>query len=188
MRHHNVNALVQSHINYGISRSVWGHGGETAKLKDLFVGQKRSIRNIFGIKRVNKYMAGNTKVAFSENRILTVHNIYFKTLLIEAYQIKMFDTFPKVLSNTFKFSAINPSRFCTTSFHYSTLSKNFMFSLPRVWNAVNSTTEFRDKSFKSLQSFETFLKTYILRFQSAGEPMNWDPSNTDIFNFISNSF
>lgn len=180
------NALVQSHINYGIS--VWGHGGETAKLKDLFVGQKRAIRNIFGIKRVNKYMAGNTKVAFSENRILTVHNIYFKTLLIEAYQIKMFDTFPKVLSNTFKFSAINPSRFCTTSFHYSTLSKNFMFSLPRVWNAVNSTTEFRDKSFKSLQSFKTFLKTYILRFQSAGEPMNWDPSNTDIFNFISNSF
>ena len=166
------NALVQSYISYGIS--VWGHGGETSKLKDLFVAQKRAIRNIFGVRRINKVQAGHTKSAFTDNNILTVHNLYYKSILVEAYQIKNFTNYPKPLSKHFMFSTVNPSRFCTQHFNYSTLSQHFLFSIPRIWNAISSRKEFRDINFKSLSSFKNFIKKFIVNFQKGGDPENWD--------------
>ena len=67
------NALIQSHLSYGIS--VWGCGGDSNRLKKVFIAQKKAIRNAFGVRRVNKDIPGNTKIVFNNNNILTVHNI-----------------------------------------------------------------------------------------------------------------
>ena len=67
------NALIQSHLSYGIS--VWGCGGDSNRLKKVFIAQKKAIRNAFGVRRVNKDIPGNTKIVFNNNKILTVHNI-----------------------------------------------------------------------------------------------------------------
>ena len=46
------NALINSHLAYGIS--IWGSSASQVKLKNLFVLQKKAIRNQFGIKKNQK--------------------------------------------------------------------------------------------------------------------------------------
>ena len=70
LRNSVYNALVNSHLSYGIS--VWGSGGSENKLKPLFVIQKRCLRNLFKIRRNSKFVKCHTKT----NGILTVHNLY----------------------------------------------------------------------------------------------------------------
>ena len=48
------NALVNSHLSYGIS--VWGSSANQTKLNNLFVLQKKAIRNLFGIKKNPKML------------------------------------------------------------------------------------------------------------------------------------
>jgi hypothetical protein len=67
------NAFIQSHLSYGVL--VWGCGGDTTKLNDLFIAQKKAIRTVFGVRRINKYLVGSTKSTFNDNRVLTVHNL-----------------------------------------------------------------------------------------------------------------
>ena len=67
------NALINSHLAYGISK--WGSSASQVKLKNLFVLQKKAIRNLFGIKKESKNVKGHTKRTFNDNNILTVHNL-----------------------------------------------------------------------------------------------------------------
>ena len=60
------NALLQSHLSYGIS--VWGCGGDSNRLKKVFIAQKKAIRNAFAVMRVNKDIPGNTKIVFNNNK------------------------------------------------------------------------------------------------------------------------
>ena len=99
------NALIQSHLSYGIS--VWGCGGDSNRLKKVFIAQKKAIRNAFGVRRVNKDIPGNTKIVFNNNKILTVHNIlYTKFIVSEAYQLMNNPNHPVLLSEHFSKSLI----------------------------------------------------------------------------------
>ena len=71
-------SIINSQFSYAIS--TWG--GTESDLEQIFVLQKRALRNLFGIKKVSKFIKGNTKPVFAEHKILTVHNIYsYMTLL-----------------------------------------------------------------------------------------------------------
>ena len=72
-------ALVNSQIMYGIS--VWGSGGSSSTLSTLFAAQKKAIRTLFKIPRINRYCPGHTKHCINSNQILTVHNLYFSSIL-----------------------------------------------------------------------------------------------------------
>ena len=98
------NALIQSHLSYGIS--VWGCGGDSNRLKKVFIAQKKAIRNAFGVRRVNKDIPGNTQIVFNNNKILTVHNIYTNFIVSEAYQLMNNPNHPVLLSEHFSKSLI----------------------------------------------------------------------------------
>ena len=72
-------ALVNSQIMYGIS--VWGSSGSSSHLSILFATQKKAIQTLFNITRTSRYCPGHTKQCINENQILTVHNLYFTSVL-----------------------------------------------------------------------------------------------------------
>ena len=103
------NALIQSHLSYGIS--VWGCGGDSNRLKKVFIAQKKAIRNAFGVRRVNKDIPGNTKIVFNNNTIPTVRNVYTKSIVSEACQLMNNPNHPVLLSEHFSKSLINSNVF-----------------------------------------------------------------------------
>ena len=176
------NALVQSNLSYGIS--VWGCGGSVTKLKKLFIVQKKAIRNAFGVRRINKHTQGNTKRTFNDNNILTVHNIYAKTILTEAYQLMYFKNHPEFLSNNFTFSHVNSSRFTVPRIHYADNKSNYCYSVPKFWNTLQGSSDF-PSNFRSIKCFKKQLKKFILNYQSHGALTTWEPSNLDMLTYCS---
>ena len=171
------NALVQSNLSYGIS--VWGSGGSATKLNKLFITQKKAIRNVFGVRRVNKHTQGNTKRTFNDNNILTVHNIYAKSLLTEAYQLMFFNNHPQLLCKNFPLSSVNNSRFSVPRIYYNDNRNNFYYSIPKFWNALQGVSDF-PTNFRSISCFKKRLKKFILNYQSYGALTTWEPSNLDM--------
>ena len=82
-----------SHLSYGIS--VWGSSASKSKLNNLFMLQKKAIRNLFGIKKESKNVKGHTKQTFNDNKILTVHNLasYFTVTFISKVRLQKTPTY-----------------------------------------------------------------------------------------------
>ena len=82
------NALINCHLAYGIS--IWGSSASQVKLKNIFILQKKAIRNLFGIKKESKNVKGHTKRTFNDNNILTVHNLasYFTITCISQIRLE----------------------------------------------------------------------------------------------------
>ena len=97
--------LFESHLRFGIS--VWG-GVSHNKLEPLFVTQKKCVRILFGnremyldkfktcarARSIDKqklgsefYQKEHTKPLFKKNSLLTVHNLYKHTCLMEMFKI-----------------------------------------------------------------------------------------------------
>ena len=126
------NALINSHLAYGIS--IWGSSASQVKLKNLFVLQKKAIRNRFGIKKESKIVKGHTKRTFNDNYILTVHNLasYFTITCISQIRLErtsnclyelmnIDDTRPRMI-----LPMINSNHF----------QNNFLFYGPKIWNLI----------------------------------------------------
>ena len=175
------NALIQSHLSYGIS--VWGCGGDTAKLQKLFVAQKKAIRTVFGVRRIKKHLVGNTKSTFNENNTLTVHNLYVKSVLSETYPIMYYTNHPRSLSDNFNVSNVDNQRFMVPRVHYSKNHKNFYYYVPKLWNLIRSSCEF-PKNFKSVKTFKNAIKKFILKYQSLGKRNEWEPANVNIEKYM----
>ena len=76
-------ALVNSQLMYGIS--IWGSGGSISNLSRVFSAQKKCIRSLFRVKRINVLCPGNTKSTFTAYKILTVLNLYFYSVLTSIF-------------------------------------------------------------------------------------------------------
>ena len=76
-------ALIDSQLIYGIS--IWGSAGSTTNLATLFSAQKKSIRTLFRIPRISKNCPGHTKSFFISKNILTVHNLYYTSVLSSIF-------------------------------------------------------------------------------------------------------
>ena len=176
------NALVQSHLSYGIT--VWGSGGSTVKLKKLFIAQKKSLRNVFGIRRINKHQSGHTKHVFNDNKILTVHGLYFKFILTEAFHLLYSLDYPTLLKSNFTRSTVNNTRFTTPRVHFTDNMYNMYYSIPRTWNVVRNSSHFPKFNIMSSLSFKRQIKRFILKVQSHGNQSIWEPSNFDLQTYL----
>ena len=76
-------ALVNSQLMYGIS--IWGSGGSISNLCCLFSAQKKCLRSLFRVKRISILCPGHTKSTFTAYNILTVHNLYFYSVLTSIF-------------------------------------------------------------------------------------------------------
>ena len=122
------NALVNSHLSYGIS--VWGSSASQTKLNNLFVLQKKAIRNLFGIKKESKNIKGHIK----QNKILTVHNLasYFTITCISKVRLQKS---PKYLYELLSIDDTTP-RILLPLPNSSRLQNNFLFYGPKIWNLI----------------------------------------------------
>ena len=76
-------ALVNSQLMYGIS--IWGPGGSISNLSRVFSVQKKCIRSLFRVKRISVLCPGHTKSTFTAYKILTMHNLYFYSVLTSIF-------------------------------------------------------------------------------------------------------
>ena len=76
-------ALINSQLMYGIN--IWGSGGSTSNLSCLFSAQKKCIRSLFRVKKISILCPGHTKSTLTTYKILTVHNLYFYSVLTSIF-------------------------------------------------------------------------------------------------------
>ena len=178
------NALVNSHLSYAIS--VWGNGASETQLKPLFILQKKCLRNLFKIKRESKLLRGHTKPTFTENNILTVHNLYNYFTLTSITTIRMRQK-PEYLYTLLKLNN-TPQRmylpFLTTT-HYQ---NNFLYQGPKLWNLL--LPFIKDKNFNlplTIQSYKSKLKRFLCEMQCYESSEEWSSANFSVEKFIKNS-
>ena len=163
------NALINSHLAYDIS--VWGSSASQVKLKNLFVLQKKAIRNIFGIKKESKNVKGHTKPTFNDN-ILTVHNLasYFTITCIS--QIRLERT-PNHLYELMNIDDNRP-RMILPMINSSHLQNNFLFYGPKIWNLIlpfikDTNYDLPQTIFRYKNCFKNFLlKCNLMALKSNG--------------------
>ena len=61
--------MINSQLSYAIP--VWGGFDSHDSLQDIFLLQKRALRNLFSIKKTSMHVRGHTKKVFSQYNILT---------------------------------------------------------------------------------------------------------------------
>ena len=201
-------ALVGSNITYCIT--VWGSGGVEHLLSKIYSAQKKAIRTVFGIKALYKFkaggkrwMPGHTKFTFTENNILTVHNLYYFNVMVDIYKLLTFKDSPEWIKSQFKRSIVCETRLIPQVCVSNAYKKNFLFIATKLWNFLNSKNFFNDLPTSDvevrtearhvvLKWFKNKLKNTLLLFQSYGDPNIWTPVNIKFYesgdDFYTNTF
>jgi hypothetical protein len=182
--------LFESHLRFGIS--VWG-GVSHNKLEPLFVTQKKCVRILFGnremyldkfktcarARSIDKqklgsefYQKEHTKPLFKKNSLLTVHNLYKHTCLMEMFKINKLEV-PVPLLNLFHRSKIRSDRFITSK--PSTL---FVYQSAKFWNNCRHTASKIDFS-TSTNVMKSTLRRELLRIQCRYDEFEWCELNFD---------
>ena len=189
MKNSIYNAVVNSHLSYGIS--IWGGSAAGDKLNPLFVLQKRALRNLFGIKRVSKFVRGHTKQVFGTFNILTVYNIYNYMTVIN-YGKLIFQQKPSFLCkilNIDKFIDMPNSNAYLPKLNTNHLQNNFCYQGPKLWNLLKSSAETCNKITDSpnMNTLRFRLKSFLLKMQCYGpvkNDQNWYKFNSSINEFL----
>ena len=171
-------SLVNSYINYGIT--VWGSGGDKARLQPIFVSQKKCVRSLFKISRTSKHVKGHTKSTFDECSILAVHDLYFVRLLTETFEL-LSTNVPIGVGSLLGVSLIDSTRLISpASNKIAALSKNYYFVAPSVWNRVINDSKFKIKVSLSdtlVHTFKNCSGSYLLELRSIGGAQGWSDDN-----------
>ena len=211
-----------SHLVYGIS--AWG-GVAKYKLDKIFSIQKRCIRLLFGNKlsydhkdyyetcaRVRtydehcepkEYCLEHTKPLFNEHKLLTVHNLYYKHVLLETFKIlkyrapfSLYDVY-NTTENKYKAGVVlsRPNVKLKVSEH------NYVYKSSVLWNAIVDyvlETNFPNISrgyivpgeknnsdlSASLAFFKSRTMSKLLELQAKGTDIDWDKNNCNaIFSY-----
>ena len=186
------NSLVNSSIFYCIS--VWG--GDSTKLKKVFLAQKKALRALFRIKKhENDSGRSHTKRHFTENNLLSAHNIYSYNIALETFKIMCYKEPHSFYSSILLQSNINKLRLTHHKNNISALFNNFCFSAPIIWNSIINLKElkfdfstlhnikFKDIC-KTILTFKCTLKKLILEMQCHFEPNEWHDYNNNLLLFI----
>ena len=175
------NALVNSYLSYGIS--VWGSSASQSKLNNLFVLQKKAIRNIFGIKKESKNVKGHTKQTFNDNKILTVHNLasYFTVTCISKVRLQKTPTY---LYELLSIDNTIP-RILLPLLNSSHFQNNFLFYGPKIWNQI--LPFIKDKNYNMPTTFyqhKNRFKKFLIKMQSYGSDTEWSDVNFDVEKYL----
>ena len=182
--------LFESHLRFGIS--VWG-GVSNNKLEPLFKTQKKCVRILFGdleayldkfktcarTRPLEKQKLGSdfyekehTKPLFKENSLLTVHNLYKYTCLLEMFKINKLEC-PISLFSLFNRSLRRTERFITPK-----PSTSFIYKSSKMWNDCRKTPS--EISFlTSTNVAKTKLRSELLNMQSRYDVTDWCELNFD---------
>ena len=179
-------ALVNSQIMYGIS--VWGSDGSLSNLSTLFAAQKKAIRTLFNIPRISRHCPGHTKGCINENKILTVHNLYFASVLNNLF-LTLYSNPPKPIINQIKphLSIRNDNYFILPKLKLTTLQKNLPYIGLKIWNCfinISSTTDSLDKTmvmYWKYNAFKKFTKSFFFHVQKFGSVTLWELMNLNLF-------
>ena len=150
-------SLFLSHLTYGIS--AWG-GVPKYKLDKIFSIQKRCIRLLFGVQfsydhseyyetcarvriydkhcKTKDYCLEHTKPLFTEYKLLTVHNLYLKHMLIETFKILKYRSphglYSEIRTKESKYKAgVLLSR---PNFKLKSSKHNYLFKSSILWNDI----------------------------------------------------
>ena len=185
--------LFESHISYGIS--VWG-GIPQYKLNKLFRLQKKCLRILFGnleqyldkfnfntcartrpfgaqILTSEFYMREHTKPIFSENKILTVDNLYQYTTAYELMKILKFG-YPKALAENFTVSIRNNKNLIILSGHKN---NQFNHKASLLWNNLIKSLIIPPIHEANDVIFKKNLKLFLLKHQQSGDSNIWATCN-----------
>ena len=183
--------LFVSHISYGIS--VWG-GIPQYKLNKLFRLQKKCLRILFGnleqyLDKFNTcartrpfgaqiltsefYMGEHTKPIFSENKILTVNNLYQYTTACELMKILKLG-YPKALAENFTVSIRNDKNLIILSGHKN---NQFNHKASVLWNNLIKPLKIPPIHKVNDVIFKKNLKLFLLEHQQSGDSNIWATHN-----------
>ena len=164
-------ALVNSQLMYGIS--IWGSGGSISNLSCLFSAQKKCIRSLFRVKRISIMCPGHTKSTLTTYKILTVHNLYFYSILTSIFS-SLYSCPPQPIVDHVKphLSKRKEAYFILPLVRLSNHHKNMPYVGLKLWNSfinITSTLDLLDASlllYWKLSKFKKFVKDTLLHFQS----------------------
>ncbi len=184
------NAIVNSQMSYAIT--VWGGTVTNDSLNKLFLLQKRALRNLFSIRRVSKHIKGHTKNIFSQNKILTIYNMYNYMTVLETGKLVGLGE-PEYLCEVLKLNSSQNSRnnrLYLPKFSRNHYQNNFCYQGPKLWNLLASKAS--DCNFitssPTLNAMKSRCKKFLLKIQNYGAYENdveWYDSNKDISKYLS---
>ena len=165
------NAIVNSQLSYAIS--VWGAHTVSDNLKQLFILQKRALRNLFCLKKASKYVEGHTKSTFTKHKILSVYNIYnYMTILSidKLFKLKEPQYLYELLNLNSDHARRNNRIGYIPKFKCNHYQSNFCYQGPYLWNLLsqNATICNDVTSSPSLSAMKARLKKFLLNMQSYG--------------------
>ena len=179
-------ALINSQLIYGIT--ICGSAGSVSTLGGLFSAQKKSIRTLFRVPRINRYCPGNTKKYFIDNNILTILNLYFSSSLHSTFRA-LCSGIPKPICDQIKtyISTRTDAFFILPKLKFSNHQKNQPYISLKIWNSlINmcSTADLLDKSmliYWKDAKFKKFVKSSLLQVQKFSNLTEWNIVNYNIF-------
>ena len=179
-------ALINSQLINGIS--IWGSAGSTTNLATLFSAQKKSIRTLFRIPRISKNCPGHTKSFFISKNILTVHNLYYTSVLSSIF-LALHSISPKPISDCIKgyLSTRSSALIVLPKLRLSNHQKNMPYIGLKIWNSfinICSSLELLEKDkliYWKHTKFKKLVKSFLLKTQTLLGTKDWYPINYNIF-------
>ena len=162
-------------------------GGSISNLCCLFSAHKKCIRSLFRVKRISILCPGHTKSTFTNYKILTVHNLYFYSVLTSIFS-SLYSCLPQPIVDQVKphLSRRKEAYFILPLVRLSNHHKNMPFVGLKLWNSfinVTSTLDTLDASlllYWKLNKFKKFVKDTLLHFQSLNSNTTWDSFNFNL--------
>lgn len=180
------NAIINSQLSYAIP--VWGGFDGHDSLQEIFLLQKRALRNLFSIKKTSMHVRGHTKKVFSQYNILTVYNIYSYMTILHLAKLITSKT-PLYLYDLMRLgysSETRNNRVYEPHLSLKHYMNNFCYQGPKLWNAISSSSTYCDSitAAPTISCLKSRLKKFLMNMQSYGDENQWHPSNNDLIIFL----
>ena len=183
-------SFIQSHLNF--CSLVWGFCSKS-NIEAIFSKQKIGMRAVvpgfINYKFKDGEIPGHTKAAFSEYKILTVHNLITLNSFIFMRKVRNFPCLlPFSILNTI--SEESPvygsnEETCTNwleTYNTHIYRKSLFCKGPLLFISDEIYAKLDPDSLDSLPAYKTELKKVILNLQGSGEPTEWQNDNFPLYN------
>ena len=180
------NAIVNSQLSYAIP--VWGGFDSHDSLHQIFILQKRALRNLFRIRCTSKHVKGHTKSIFGKFNILTVYNVYgymttihLAKLIIGKEPMYLYDLLRLADS-----SETRNNRLYQPNLSLNHYMNNFCFQAPKLWNTISSSPTYCENvtAAPSLSCLKSRLKRLYIKMQTYGDENEWHNVNRNLSEFL----
>ena len=180
------NAIINSQLSYAIP--VWGGFDGHDSLQEIFLLQKRALRNLFSIKKTSLHVRGHTKKVFSQYNILTVYNIYSYMTILHLAKLIASKT-PLYLYDLMRLgysSETRNNRVYEPHLSVKHYMNNFCYQGPKLWNVISSSSTYCESitAAPTISCLKSRLKKFFINMQSYGDENQWHPSNSDLTIFL----